>query len=111
MFRTTRQRETSHVPHGSREPDEGKGFFKLNEDSIPAIREVLAADYKALENHHSDEVVQILEEYGVVDLEIALQLYQYKADKQATGLQPVKTVELPNSPTEEAASNPIKCQN
>ena len=47
---------------------EGKGFFKLNEDSIATVREDLAADYKALAYHHSEEVVQILEEYGVADL-------------------------------------------
>ena len=41
----------------------------------------------------------------MVDLEIALQLYQYKADKQATGRQTVETVELPNNPLEEAATN------
>ena len=52
----------------------GQGFFKLNNDSIAAVREDLAADYQALVDHHSEEVVQILEEYGTTDLEIACQL-------------------------------------
>ena len=38
---------------------EGKGFFKLNNDSIAAVREDLAADYQALADRHSEEVVQI----------------------------------------------------
>ena len=33
---------------------EGKGFFKLNEDKITAVREDLVTDYKALVNPHSE---------------------------------------------------------
>ena len=58
----------------------GKGFFKLNNKSIAAAREDLATDYKALANRHSEEVVQILEEYGAAYLEIGSQLQQYEAD-------------------------------
>ena len=42
----------------------GKGFFKLNNESIAAVREDLAADYQALADQHSEEVAQILEEYN-----------------------------------------------
>ena len=86
--------------------NECKGFFKLNEDSIATVCENLAADYKALADHHSEDIVQIMEDYGVADLEIARQLQQYDADMQATGLQTVEIVELPDNPTEEAASGP-----
>ena len=64
---------------------EGESFFKLNSDSIATIREDLAADYQAIAVRHSKEVVRILEEYAAADLEIARQVQQYEADKQATG--------------------------
>ena len=45
----TTSRGTSHLPHGSREPDKaGKGFFKLNNDIIAAVCEDLVAEYQAL---------------------------------------------------------------
>ena len=37
-------------------------------------------DYQALADRHSEEVVQILEEYGATELEIARQLQQNEAD-------------------------------
>ena len=40
----------------------GNGFFKLNSESIAAVREDLADDYQALADRHSEELVQILEE-------------------------------------------------
>ena len=83
---------------------EGKGFFKLNNDSIAAVCEDLAAHYQALADRHFEEVLQILEEYGATDLEIACQLQQYEVDGQATRRQIVETVELPDNPLEEAAS-------
>ena len=86
---------------------EGKGFYKLNDESIAAVREDLAADYQALANHHSEEVIQLLEEYGTTDLEIACHLHQYEAERRATGLQPVETVELQDSPPEEPAMAPL----
>ena len=57
-------------------------------------------DYKTLADHHSKEVIQLLEEYGAVELEIAYHLHQYEADRKATGLQLVKIVELSDSPME-----------
>ena len=52
----------------------GKGFFKLNNDSIAAVREDFAAYYQALADRHSEEGVRILEEYGTAELEIIRQL-------------------------------------
>ena len=46
--------------------------------------------------------MQILKEYGATELEIAHQLQQNEADRQATGRQTVQTVELPDNPLEEA---------
>ena len=36
---------------------EGKGFYKLNEESITAVHKVLAADYQTLADHNSEEVM------------------------------------------------------
>ena len=63
----------------------GKGFFKLNNQSIVVVCEELASDYQSLADCHLEEVVQILEEYGAAELEIACQLQESEADKQATG--------------------------
>ena len=84
----------------------GKGFFKLSNESIAAVREDLAADYQALADRHSEEVVQILEEYGTAELEIARQLQENEADRLALGRQTIETVELPDNPREEAEPKP-----
>ena len=54
---------------------EGKGFFKLNDESIATVREDLATDYQALADQHLEEVAQILEEYGATELEQATLFY------------------------------------
>ena len=63
---------------------EAKGFYKLNEESIASVREDLEADYQALADHHSEEVVQLLEDYGASDLEIARHLHEYEDVRKAT---------------------------
>ena len=83
---------------------EGKGFYKLNDESIAAVREDLAADYQALADHHSEEVIELLEEYDVADLEIARHLLRYDAKRKATGLKVIEIVELPDNPPEEPKS-------
>ena len=50
---------------------EGKGFYKLNEESISLVHEDLMADYQTLAEHHFEEVVQLLEDYGAAELEVA----------------------------------------
>ena len=40
---------------------DGKGFYKLSEDSIAAVRKDLAEDYQALANQHSEELRQLME--------------------------------------------------
>ena len=80
-----------------------KCFFKLNNESIAAVREDLAPDYQVLADRHSEEVVKLLEEYGMAELEIARQLQENEADRLASGRQSVETAELPDNPLEEAA--------
>ena len=77
---------------------EGKGFFKLNDESIATVREDLATDYQALADQHLEEVAQILEEYGAAELELGHQLQATEADRLATGQQTIETVEFPDSP-------------
>ena len=85
---------------------EGKpGFYKLNEDTIVVVHEDFAADYKTLADHHSKEVLQLLE-YGAVEIEISHHLHQYEAERKATRLQPLETVELPENPAEGPESAP-----
>ena len=88
---------TVHVDHEN-QMKARKGFFKLENESIAGDREDLAVDYQALADRHSREVVQILEEYGTAELEIAPQLQENEEDRLAIGRQSVKTVELPDSP-------------
>ena len=52
----------------------GKGFFKLNNESIAAVYKDLVADYQALAEQHSEEVAQFLKEYDTTELEIASQI-------------------------------------
>ena len=35
---------------------EGKGFYKLNDEGVAAIREDLVEDYRALAEQHSEEL-------------------------------------------------------
>ena len=51
-------RGTSHLPRGHENwTKAGKGFFKVNNESIAEVREDLVADYQALVDRHSEEVV------------------------------------------------------
>ena len=105
----TKQVAELHTFHADQDHrlKEGKGFYKLTEDSIVAVREDEEEDYQTLADHHSKEVVQLLEEYGVDDIEIACHLHQYEAERRVIGLQPVEIVELSDSPPEEPATAPV----
>ena len=51
-------------------------------------------------------MAQILEEYGAAELELGHQLQATEADRLATGQQTIETVELPDSPLEDADLRP-----
>ena len=57
-----------------------KGFYKLHEESIASICEDLEAEYQALADHHSEEVVQLLVDFGQDKLEVACHLHQYEVE-------------------------------
>ena len=46
----------------------------LNEESIATIREILMQDYQALADRHSEEIAQLLEEFGDSQIDTSLQL-------------------------------------
>ena len=97
-----------HTFHGDHEnrAKAGKGFFKLNNESISVVCDDLVADYQARSDQHSEEVAQILEKYGIAELEIARQFHENEADRLATGRQTVQTVVLPDRPQEEVEPKP-----
>ena len=49
---------------GENRRKEGRGFYKLNDESIADVRTELARDYQALADQHSEELPQLLEEFG-----------------------------------------------
>ena len=49
---------------GENRRKEGRGFYKLNDESIADVRTELARDYQALTDQHSEELAQLLEEFG-----------------------------------------------
>ena len=53
---------------------DGKGFYKLNEESIAPVCEDLTQDYQALADRHSEEIAQLLKEFGDNQLDTSLQL-------------------------------------
>ena len=85
---------------------EGKGFFKLDNDSIATVREDLAKDYQALADQHLEEVTQILDAYAAAEEELGHQIQATETDRLATGQQAVETVELPDSPPEDGVLLP-----
>ena len=47
---------------------------KLNEESIATVGDDLTADYQAFVDHHPEEIVQPLEEFGVAQVEMTRHL-------------------------------------
>ena len=43
---------------------EGRGFYKLSEETVATVREDLAKDYRELAEQHSEELAQLLEDFG-----------------------------------------------
>ena len=58
------------------------GFYKLNEESIAMIREDLAQEYQALADRHSDEIKQLLEEFGDNHIETSLEFQAYENERK-----------------------------
>ena len=61
---------------------EGKGFYKLSEETVATVREDLAKDYSELAERHSEELTLILEEFGEGQEELLGQLMEALGKRQ-----------------------------
>ena len=43
---------------------EGRGFYKVSDESVAIVREELAKDYRELVERHSEELAQLLDDFG-----------------------------------------------
>ena len=55
---------------------DGRGFYKLNKESIGTVWENLAQDYCALADQHSEELAQLLDDFGESQEELFHQITQ-----------------------------------
>ena len=59
-----------------------RGFYKLSEESIATVREDLTQDYQALADHHTEEIVQLLEDFGESQDDASLELHDIEAEQK-----------------------------
>ena len=64
------------------------------------------ANYQALADHHSEEIVQLLEDFSAAKVEIARHLQEYEVERKVAALGEVETVELPDSNSNQNAAIP-----
>ena len=81
---------------------EGRGFYKLSEETVATVREDLAKDYSELSERHSEEIAQILEDFGEGQEELLDQLMEARDRHQNAG--PEVEQELAGTTTDEQAS-------
>ena len=61
---------------------EGRGFYKLSEETVATVREDLAKDYSELAERHSEEITQILDDFGEGQEELLDQLMEAQGKNQ-----------------------------
>ena len=61
---------------------EGKGFYKLSEETVATVREDLAKDYSELAERHSEELTLILDEFAEGQEELLGQLMEALGKRQ-----------------------------
>ena len=71
FYASARKTSTADQENGQKE---GKGFHKLNEESVASVRENLTADYQVVADHHSKKIMQLLEELDATEVEITRHL-------------------------------------
>ena len=64
---------------------EGRGFYKLSEETVAVVREDLAKDYHELEEQHSEELVQLLEDFSEGQEELLDHLLEVRGRQQHAG--------------------------
>ena len=60
---------------------EGNGFYKLNDESVVAVREDLAQDSRALAERHSEELAQLLDDFEESQEEIFGHLMEIRGEQ------------------------------
>ena len=65
-------------------PKEGKGFYKLDEESVTTIQEDLTNDYCSLDQLQSMEITKLLEEFGEDQLQLVVELEAYETKRIRT---------------------------
>ena len=77
---------------------DGKFFYKLSEDSIATVRENLTQDYQNLADYHSEEIAQLLKDFGDSQDDTLYQLHDIGSKQQrAEEAKKSKAIILPNS--------------
>ena len=54
----------SYRTNWANQKKEGRGLYKLNNETVATMREDLAKDYRELAEQHSEELAQLLEDFG-----------------------------------------------
>ena len=79
---------------------EGRGFYKLSEETVATVREDLVKDYSELAEWHSKEITQILDDFGEGQEELLDELMEAQGKHQIA----VPEVRLAGVTTGEQAS-------
>ena len=61
---------------------EGRGFYKLSDDSIAVVCEDLSNDFQELAEQHSEELSQILDDFGESQEELLDRLIEIRGAQQ-----------------------------
>ena len=63
---------------------EGRGFYKLNDETVATVREDLAKDYRELAEQHSEELTQLLDDFGESQEELLDRLIEIRGEQHHT---------------------------
>ena len=61
-------------------------------------------DFQALSDHHSEKILQLLEEFDVAQVETTWHLQEYEAERKSVAQGEAETVELPDSGSSQHAA-------
>ena len=64
---------------------EGRGFYKLSEETVATVREDPAKDYRELAEQHSQELAQLLDNFGESQEELLDRLMEIRGIQQHAG--------------------------
>ena len=85
---------------------EGRGFYKLSDESIASVREDLAKDYRELAEQHSEELSQLLDDFGESQEELLDHLMERRATQHAVPVTKTETAEVEGPVVNPGGNNP-----